>query len=88
MYALETKYHGPGNVRGSRVIVNCCICEERTTVSYDDIFDAITNHEQAALQHLDKHHRTPAGDLRSTVEHAYETRAGYVFPVLPLPEHR
>jgi len=52
MQAIETKYHGPGYTRGSRVKATC----ERgsLTVSWDPALDSWENHRRAAKALLDK----------------------------------
>lgn len=47
MQAITTKYHGPGNVRGSRITATCDA--GRVTVPYDHAHDRQANHQQAAL---------------------------------------
>lgn len=49
MRAIRTKYHGPGNVRGSRVSASCG--ENTVTLSWDNTLSdgSEANHVQAAL---------------------------------------
>ncbi len=45
--AIETKYHGPGNVRGSRIIASD-MDKNRVIASYDYALSAEENHKAAA----------------------------------------
>lgn len=44
--AIVTRYHGPGNVRGSRITAKCA--GGKVTVPYDYELDARGNHQLAA----------------------------------------
>ena len=48
--AITTKYAGPTNTRGSRVIVKSWNC--RTVYSWDHTKDARANHEAAIGEHI------------------------------------
>jgi hypothetical protein len=48
MQTIETKYHGPTNVRGSRISATASGCRKRVTVSYDHALNAENNHKAAA----------------------------------------
>ncbi len=52
MQAITTKYHGPTNSRGSRVIAKCAAGS--VTVSYDDALNLDENHIAAAQALLEK----------------------------------
>lgn len=45
--AIVTKYHGPTNTRGSRIIATAA-GGQRLTVEYDDALDSDANHFAAA----------------------------------------
>jgi hypothetical protein len=48
MQAIRTRYHGPSNVRGSRISAKC---EARTIyVSYDHALNSEENHRSAARE--------------------------------------
>lgn len=47
MKAIMTKYHGPGNVRGSRIIARDGD-GNRITATYDDSLTSDQNHQAAA----------------------------------------
>ena len=58
MVAIETRYHGPGNVRGSRVSVRRMDDDKRPDriyVSWDHALNPEENHRAAALVWLRKH---------------------------------
>lgn len=82
MIAIETKFHGPTNTKGSRTSATCCNCLKRTYVSYDHALDGQPNHRAAAEAHLQKHHRWFNDELRVRVDEGHETREGYVFPMI------
>ena len=44
--AIVTRYHGPGNVRGSRITAQCA--GGKITVPYDHALDSAENHLHAA----------------------------------------
>lgn len=46
--AVTTKYLGPTNHRGARIVVKCQA--GRHVVSWDDALDVVANHERAALR--------------------------------------
>ena len=46
MQAIQTRYHGPGNVRGSCIIARCDA--GRVIVSYDHALNGEENHRAAA----------------------------------------
>lgn len=46
MQAIQTKYHGPSNVRGSRFTAKCAAGS--ISVDYDHELDSQGNHEAAA----------------------------------------
>lgn len=48
MKAIETKYHGPGNVRGSRFIASD-LDGNRVVCSADDRLNSDDNHKAAAV---------------------------------------
>lgn len=48
--AITTKYAGPTNTRGSRIIVTSWM--GRTVWNYDHALDSGKNHEQALLAHI------------------------------------
>ncbi len=62
MTAIITKYHGPGNVRGSRITADAGM-KRRISVSYNHEIDADGNHAAAAQALCDKF--AWKGDLRS-----------------------
>lgn len=47
MQAIQTRYFGPGNVRGSRIKATCSAGS--LTLSYDDSLSVEKNHETAAI---------------------------------------
>ena len=49
MQTIETKYHGPGNVRGSRISATASGGGGRVMLSYDDELNDTDNHKAAAL---------------------------------------
>jgi hypothetical protein len=66
MQAIETKYHGPGNVRGSRVTAKCE--RGRLTVSWDYSLNIDGNHQRAAKALLDKFAKEDAKAYPGTTE--------------------
>lgn len=48
MQAIQTKYHGPTNVRGSRISAKCDA--KRIVLSWDHSLDADGNHKMAAAE--------------------------------------
>lgn len=48
MQAILSRYHGPGNVRGSRITAQCQA--KRITVEYDDALNLDDNHRAAATK--------------------------------------
>lgn len=52
MQAIETKYHGPGNVRGSRITAHCE--RGKLTVEWDSGLNPDQNHRRACRMLLDK----------------------------------
>lgn len=87
MIAIETKFHGPTNHKPSRFSATCTICRKHNYVSKDHGLSQEAEHKRAADAHLEKYHRTfdVAGELHACVmgSECYETRAGYVFPLIP-----
>jgi hypothetical protein len=53
MKAILTKYHGPGNVKGSRISA-FDLDGNRATVSLDHALDSDDNHRRAALALCEK----------------------------------
>lgn len=84
MIAIETKFHGPTNRRQARVSANCCICNKRTSVTLSNEMSEHANHFVAADDHLEKHHRRLdlGNKLIVEVNQGFETRSGYVFPLV------
>ena len=68
--AIVTKYHGPTNVRGSRISARCDA--GRIMVSYDYALNIGDNHKAAAQALADK--------LGWTVEHGMPALAGGALP--------
>lgn len=88
MIAIETKFHGPTNHRQARVSASCCICNKRTSVAIDyAACGEQANHCLAADDHLEKNHRVFSSvygsKLHVRVDEGFETRSGYVFPLIP-----
>lgn len=86
--AIETKYLGPTNYRGSRIKATArdtFYCDERpksVTVPLDYALDTDANHERAALALLPKVCNSPDG----VTMHKGATQRGYVFVVVPVME--
>jgi tripartite-type tricarboxylate transporter receptor subunit TctC len=72
MQSIETKYAGPTDTRGSRIIATTANGHHRLTVSYDDSLSSEGAHAAAALALARKLGWT--GELV-----AGSTRTGYVF---------
>lgn len=53
--SIRTKFHGPTNHRGSRIIASDDDGRGRVTVSYDHALNADENHAAAAQAWLDRH---------------------------------
>ena len=70
MVAIETKYYGPTNSRGSKIIAKTT--NHRLTVSYDHGLDLDENHAAAAVALCRKMYWT--GELLGS-----STKAGMVF---------
>ena len=87
MIAIETKFHGPTNHRQARVSANCCLCNKRTSVILNNARGEQANHCLAADDHLEKQHRRFNAEygskLHVRVDEGFETREGYVFPLIP-----
>ncbi len=62
MYAVTTKYQGPSEVKGSRIIATGGFDKKRLVVAYDDALSSWANHEAAALAWLHIHMPRFAGD--------------------------
>lgn len=54
--ALRTRYHGPTNYRGSRIIVTHPVNGKRYTYDWNYALDVSENHAAAAQEYLDKFH--------------------------------
>jgi hypothetical protein len=48
MQTIETKYHGPSNVRGSRISAAASGNKARVILSYDHALNGDANHQAAA----------------------------------------
>jgi hypothetical protein len=85
--AIETKYLGPTNYRGSRIKATArdtFSSDERpksVTVSMDYALDTDANHERAAMALLPKVCNSPD----AVTMHKGATQRGYVFVVVPAP---
>ena len=77
MLAIETKYHGPTDFRGSRVSVKAEGCP-RVTIEWDDALDAVANHDHAAIEFC--HRRGWTGKL---ARGASVSGRGYTYVRLP-----
>ncbi len=64
MQAIETKYHGPGNVRGSRVTAKCE--RGKLTVSWDPSLNSDANHRRACRMLLEKFAREDVKEYGKT----------------------
>ena len=84
MQAIQTKYHGPTNVRGSRISATCAA--GRVVVDYDHALNNDQNHKRAAaalLRKLGWHDRghVVSGSIKDgsyvhTIAYATETWRG------------
>ena len=54
--ALRTRYHGPTNFKGSRIIVTHTLKDRRYTYHWNYALDVSENHAAAAQEYLDKFH--------------------------------
>lgn len=54
MQTIETKYHGPSNVKGSRISATASGCKARVILSYDHALNGEGNHQAAAAALMDK----------------------------------
>ncbi len=54
MQTIETKYHGPSNVRGSRISATASGNKARVILSYDHALNGDDNHKAAARALMDK----------------------------------
>lgn len=75
--AITTKYHGPGNVRGSRVSAHCEA--GRVVVAWDHALDSQDNHAAAACALLRKLGWDAPFHLSSGGWHGGGIDGGYVF---------
>jgi hypothetical protein len=66
MQAIETKYHGPGNVRGSRITAQCE--RGKLTVEWDHSMNSDGNHRRACRMLLEKFAREDAAQYPETTE--------------------
>ena len=92
--AIETKFHGPTNYRGSRYSAVCCNCEGhvpnsgRVYVCADDALDPHENAQLAAVKHYEMHHGVEwDGGLKyyaKVSETGHGIRAGWAFPLIPI----
>jgi hypothetical protein len=73
MEAIETKFHGPTDTRGSRISATWMETGGRVYASYDHALDAMGNHEVAAKALLVKAGR---GDRKLSPG---ATKTGYVW---------
>lgn len=78
MKAIETKFHGPTNTRGSRITASDCD-GNRVTVSTDYSLDSEANHRRAAVALCDKMRWNGAETMI-----AGSVKGGYVFVFLPI----
>ena len=78
--AIVTKYHGPTNVRGSRISARADA--GRVIVSYDHALDISGNHKAAAQALADKLGWTEAKGYPALAGGALPGNAGYCF-VMP-----
>jgi hypothetical protein len=74
--AIITKYHGPGNVRGSRISATASM-GQKVTISYDHSLDAEQNHDAAAIALCRKMGWTEHNLIRGRIKTGY----AYVFDV-------
>ena len=77
MKAIQTKYHGPSNVRGSRISASAG--RMKVTLSWDDALDADENHDAAALALCDKLGWSTNHLMRGTLENAAGMSLGNVY---------
>ena len=97
-YAIETKFHGPTNYKGSRSRYSavCCNCQSNENVAgsgvvYVNTDHALDPHENAQLAAV-KHHKTHHGVLIDGVTKYYARvsgsghgiRMGWAFPLIPI----
>ena len=54
MQTIETKYHGPSNIKGSRISATASGCKARVILSYDHALNGEGNHMRAARALMDK----------------------------------
>ena len=95
--AIETRFHGPTNSRGSRYSAVCCNCESNDNVSgagvvyvnADHGLDPHENAQLAAAKHYKKHHGIDLDDGRGhryyarVSESGHGIRRGWAFPLIP-----
>lgn len=77
---IHTKYQGPTNTRGSRMIATCYNPRRQLSISYDYDIDVTSNHNKVAylLSKLikGKGHFNPLVNLRET-----RSGKGYIYQV-------
>ena len=66
MQAIETKYYGPGNVRGARITAKCE--RGKLTVEWDHSLNSDGNHRRACRMLLEKFAREDAAQYPGTTE--------------------
>ena len=79
MIAIETRYVGPTNFRGSRIVARVMesLPTRKITLSYDDALGSSENHRVAAIALIRKLGWTSANGYGVWVEGASER--GYIF---------
>lgn len=90
--AIETRFHGPTNYRGSRYSAVCCNCPNggRVYVSYDHALDSHNNAQLAAVKHYETHHGVDLDDGKGVQhfarvsESGHGIRRGWAFPLIPV----
>ena len=88
--AIETRFHGPTNHRGSRYSAVCCNCEGhvgnsgRVYVNADDGFDPHENARRAAVKHYETHHGHDGKYYARVSESGHGIRKGWAFPLIPV----
>jgi len=83
MVAIETKYVGPSNVRGSRIIATT-ESGHRVVISYPQELSGEAAHRKAAVELCKRKFHHEPGDHSCERLIAGGTKKGYVFVFLPL----
>ncbi len=92
--AIETKFHGPTNYRGSRYSAVCCNCENRIPnsgrvyVNANNALDPHENAQLAAVKHFEMHHGVEKDGVTTyyarVSESGHGIRMGWAFPVIAI----